>query len=99
DHQRLPSFPTRRSSDLPRHAPRCTEARLVISAPMIEARGLRKRYGEIVAVDDLSFAIEPGETFALIGPNGAGKTTTLKLLLGLRSEEHTSELQSRFDLV
>jgi ABC-type multidrug transport system ATPase subunit len=50
---------------------------------MVEATHLRKRYGEIVAVDDLSFAIEPGEILALIGPNGAGKTTTLKLLLGL----------------
>jgi Cu-processing system ATP-binding protein len=50
---------------------------------MIEAHGLFKRYGEIVAVRDLSLAVERGETFAVIGPNGAGKTTTLKLLLGL----------------
>jgi ABC-type multidrug transport system ATPase subunit len=51
--------------------------------PMIDVRGVVKRYGEVLAVDDLSFAVEPGETFALIGPNGAGKTTTLKMLLGL----------------
>jgi len=50
---------------------------------MIHARGLTKRYGSIVAVDDLSFSVATGETFAVIGPNGAGKTTTLKLLLGL----------------
>ena len=50
---------------------------------LIEARGLGKRYGDVVAVDDLSFHVEAGETFALIGPNGAGKTTTLKMLLGL----------------
>ena len=50
---------------------------------MIQVNGLRKRYGAVVAVDDLSFTVEPGETFALIGPNGAGKTTTLKILLGL----------------
>ena len=51
--------------------------------PMIEASDLHKRYGSVVAVNDLSFTVEPGETFALIGPNGAGKTTNLKLLLGL----------------
>jgi Cu-processing system ATP-binding protein len=50
---------------------------------MIRVEGIRKRYGPIVAVDDLSFEVMPGETFALIGPNGAGKTTTLKLMLGL----------------
>jgi len=50
---------------------------------MIRADGLAKRYGAVVAVDGLSFQVEPGETFALIGPNGAGKTTTLKMLLGL----------------
>jgi Cu-processing system ATP-binding protein len=51
--------------------------------PMIEVRDLVKRYGDVIAVDGLSFTVETGETFALIGPNGAGKTTTLKLLLGL----------------
>lgn len=50
---------------------------------MIRAEGLTKRYGSTTAVEDLSFEVAPGETFALIGPNGAGKTTTLKLLLGL----------------
>ena len=50
---------------------------------MVRAQGLTKRYGAVVAVDDLSFDVERGETFALIGPNGAGKTTTLRLLLGL----------------
>ena len=50
---------------------------------MIRVEGLHKRYGAVTAVDDLSFAVEPGETFAMIGPNGAGKTTTLKILLGL----------------
>jgi Cu-processing system ATP-binding protein len=50
---------------------------------MIQVEDLAKRYGTVVAVDGLSFHVEPGETFALIGPNGAGKTTTLKMLLGL----------------
>src|SRR5215468_839457 len=50
---------------------------------MIEARGLTKRYGDTVAVDDLSFAVEPGRITGFLGPNGAGKTTTMRLILGL----------------
>ena len=47
---------------------------------MIEVNGLRKEYGEFVAVDRLSFNVEKGEIFGIVGPNGAGKTTTLKML-------------------
>ncbi len=50
---------------------------------MIEARGLRKEYGDFVAVEDNTFSVEDGEVFGIIGPNGAGKTTTLKMLAGL----------------
>jgi ABC-2 type transport system ATP-binding protein len=50
---------------------------------MIEAKGLTKRYGETVAVDDLSFRVEPGRITGFLGPNGAGKTTTMRLILGL----------------
>ncbi|HEU4725606.1 MAG TPA: ABC transporter ATP-binding protein [Candidatus Eisenbacteria bacterium] len=50
---------------------------------MIRVESMTKRYGALLAVDDLSFEVVPGETFALIGPNGAGKTTTLKAILGL----------------
>lgn len=50
---------------------------------MIEVNGLRKEYGEFVAVDQLSFNVEKGEIFGIVGPNGAGKTTTLKMLSGL----------------
>jgi ABC-2 type transport system ATP-binding protein len=50
---------------------------------MIEARGLTKRYGETLAVDGLSFAVEPGKITGFLGPNGAGKTTTMRLILGL----------------
>ncbi len=49
---------------------------------MIEARDLRKSFGEIAAVDGVSFALARGETFGLLGPNGAGKTTTILLLVG-----------------
>jgi ABC-2 type transport system ATP-binding protein len=50
---------------------------------MIEARGLTKRYGGTLAVDDLSFRVEPGKITGFLGPNGAGKTTTMRLILGL----------------
>jgi ABC-2 type transport system ATP-binding protein len=50
---------------------------------MIEARGLSKRYGDTLAVDDLSFSVEPGRITGFLGPNGAGKTTTMRLILGL----------------
>jgi ABC-2 type transport system ATP-binding protein len=50
---------------------------------MIEVRGLTKRYGDKVAVSDLSFGIEPGRVTGFLGPNGAGKTTTMRLILGL----------------
>ncbi|MEJ5946595.1 ATP-binding cassette domain-containing protein [Pseudokineococcus basanitobsidens] len=50
---------------------------------MIEARGLTKRYGDKVAVDDLSFTVRPGSVTGFLGPNGAGKSTTMRLLLGL----------------
>ena len=50
---------------------------------MIEVRGLTKRYGEKVAVNDLTFGVEPGQVTGFLGPNGAGKTTTMRLILGL----------------
>ena len=50
---------------------------------MIEVQGLTKLYGELVAVDDLSFHVSPGEVLGLVGPNGAGKTTTLRSLVGI----------------
>jgi ABC-2 type transport system ATP-binding protein len=49
----------------------------------LSATNLTKRYGDVVAVDDLTFALEPGSITGFLGPNGAGKTTTLRLLLGL----------------
>ena len=49
----------------------------------VAARGLVKRYGEIVAVDHVDLTVEPGDVFGYLGPNGAGKTTSLRMLLGL----------------
>jgi ABC-2 type transport system ATP-binding protein len=51
--------------------------------PVLEVRGLTKRFGDVVAVDDVSFEVGHCETVGLIGPNGAGKTTTLHMILGL----------------
>ena len=50
---------------------------------MIEAKGLSKSYGDTLAVDDLSFTIQPGVVTGFLGPNGAGKSTTMRLILGL----------------
>lgn len=50
----------------------------------IDVRHLRKRYGDLVAVDDVSFTVEVGEIFGILGPNGCGKTTTVECLQGLR---------------
>jgi ABC-2 type transport system ATP-binding protein len=51
--------------------------------PVVSASSLTKRYGEVVAVDDVTFSLDAGTVTGFLGPNGAGKTTTLRLLLGL----------------
>jgi ABC-2 type transport system ATP-binding protein len=56
----------------------------IISEPAISVRGLKKSYGDVAAVHDISFDVMPGEVFALLGPNGAGKTTTIEILEGYR---------------
>jgi ABC-2 type transport system ATP-binding protein len=53
------------------------------SANAIEVEGLTKRYGDVLAVDNVSFSVAPGQTLGLLGGNGAGKTTTIAMLLGL----------------
>ena len=55
--------------------------------PVLEIRQLRKAYGPLIAVDEVSFTVEPGQLVGLLGPNGAGKTTTVSIVAGLvRSE-------------
>lgn len=51
--------------------------------PAIEVRGFRMAFGDQAVIDDLSFAVRPGETFGLLGSNGSGKTTTIRALLGI----------------
>ncbi len=58
-----------------------------MNATVISVRGLRKTYGDTVAVDDVSFEVQAGEIFGLLGPNGAGKTTTVECLQGLRRSD------------
>jgi ABC-2 type transport system ATP-binding protein len=53
-----------------------------MNEPVIHVSGIRKAYGPVVAVDDVSFEVRRGEIFGLVGPNGAGKTTTMECLEG-----------------
>ena len=55
-----------------------------MDAAVVELNGASKRYGEVEALKDVSFSIEPGEVLAMLGPNGAGKTTSISLMLGTR---------------
>src|SRR5262245_19416670 len=75
--------------------PRATAHRLAASATtawsarprrmsLLEVSHLRKSFGNLVAVDDLSFHVEVGEIFGLVGPNGAGKSTTMMIIAGTR---------------
>ena len=72
--------------------------------PAIEVEGLAKRFGDVTAVDGISFAVRQGEIFGFLGPNGAGKTTTINMLTGLArpsggtiryfGRDHTSSVKS-----
>jgi len=72
----------------------------VSDAAPVEARGLVKRYGEIVAVDHVNLTVQRGDVFGYLGPNGAGKTTSLRMLLGLiRPTEGAVRLFGRDPLI
>ncbi|MBI2792300.1 MAG: ABC transporter ATP-binding protein [Gammaproteobacteria bacterium] len=64
----------------------------------IEAQNLTKKFGDFVAVQNISFSIKQGEIFGLLGPNGAGKSTTFKMLCGLLQPTEGTALVSGFDL-
>ena len=79
---------------------------------MIEAKGLRKQYGDFTAVDGIDFAIEPGEAFGFLGPNGAGKSTTMRMIaatstrtsgdltvLGFDPQDHGPEIRAQLGIV
>lgn len=65
---------------------------------MLEVRSLHKRYGDLVAVQEVSFAVRPGEMLGLLGPNGAGKTTTVSMIAGLLRPD-SGEVRIAGDLV
>jgi ABC-2 type transport system ATP-binding protein len=66
--------------------------------PLIEARGLTKRFGDFTAAQDIDFSIGRGEIFGLLGPNGAGKSTTFKMLCGLLKPTSGEGRVAGFDL-
>jgi ABC-2 type transport system ATP-binding protein len=66
--------------------------------PVIEARGLTKRFGDFTAAEDIGFEIKRGEIFGLLGPNGAGKSTTFKMLCGLLRPSAGEGRVAGFDL-
>jgi ABC-2 type transport system ATP-binding protein len=65
---------------------------------LIEAKGLHKKYGDFVAVQQATFNINPGEVVGFLGPNGAGKTTTIKMLTGLLAPDDGHALMAGFDI-
>jgi ABC-2 type transport system ATP-binding protein len=66
---------------------------------MIELKGLTKKFGNLVAVDDLSFTIEKGDAFGFVGPNGAGKTTTIRMIATLLQPDGGTASINGYDVV
>src|SRR5262245_16546431 len=66
---------------------RADRQKVPASRPAVEIAHLRKAYGAVVAVDDVSLSVGEGEIFGILGPNGAGKTTTVECAIGLRSPD------------
>ncbi len=66
--------------------------------PLIETRNLVKRYGDKVAVNNVSFDVRAGEIFGFLGPNGAGKTTTIKIIVGLLQPTSGSASVAGYDI-
>ena len=55
----------------------------MVDTPLVAVRGLRKRYGGVVAVDDMNLVVRPRDVHAVVGENGAGKSTLMKVLAGV----------------
>jgi len=68
------------------------------AAVMIEVKNLTKRYGSVVAVDDISFSVASGEIIGFLGPNGAGKTTTMRVLTGFSPPTSGSAIVAGHDI-
>jgi ABC-2 type transport system ATP-binding protein len=68
------------------------------TSPVIVVQDLKKRYGDLQAVDGISFQVQRGEVFGMLGPNGAGKTTTVEILEGLRQADSGNALVDGIDV-
>jgi ABC-type uncharacterized transport system ATPase subunit len=76
---------------------------------VLELDGLSRRYGDVVALDDLSFTVRDGQMFGFVGPNGAGKTTAMRIILGVlepdagqvqwRGQPMTDEMRKRLGYI
>ena len=66
--------------------------------PALEVRNLKKNFGDVQAVKDISFSVEPKEFFGLLGPNGAGKTTTIRMITGVLKPDGGSVIIDGIDL-
>ena len=65
---------------------------------IIQVQDLRKNYGDLKAVDGVSFSVSPGEVFGILGPNGAGKTTTVEILEGMRAPDSGTAIVNGIDV-
>jgi ABC-2 type transport system ATP-binding protein len=74
-------------------------SRSIGGAPIIDIRGLVKRYGTFTAVDHIDLSVRPNEIFGILGPNGAGKTTTLEMVEGLREPDEGSIQVAGIDVI
>ncbi len=68
------------------------------SSKIIQVKDLRKSYGDLKAVDGVSFSVSSGEVFGILGPNGAGKTTTVEILEGMRTADSGTALVNGIDV-
>jgi ABC-type multidrug transport system ATPase subunit len=59
---------------------------------VLELQGLSRRYGDVVALDDLSFTVREGQMFGFVGPNGAGKTTAMRIVLGVLEPDDAGQV-------
>ena len=66
---------------------------------MIEVKNLTKKYGDTVAVDNLSFRVEKGEIYGFLGPNGAGKSTTMNIITGYLAATEGEVLIDGYDIL